>query len=211
MHDKQTRHRTDATAALAIALAFALPAPLSAGECPTAADLATGITLSRDDMLLRTTYTAGDTAGALLETRLIEVDGREVTTATEYLHRLAVSVQDKPEGAVRLDYEDGLETLDLLGAGETARVPFIVRSVDGSETAGRLTVTRTDGGDVIFGDCTYPATAYLVDYEFMGKPTLHHAVLLSPDLGIPLAQYTLDDDGTPVMGLVYTAITAEGG
>lgn len=197
---------THPTAARTLALTLALTAATLTATasqaaanpaCPTHADLAAGVTLTRSAPALSIAYV--QSAAGLTETKITPSQSGPVRQVSTYPHPLAVGDQTRPDGTVlSLRYRGGTTALDdLIHTKTLTRATTLSiggKMIDQGTTRWQLLST----GTTRIGGCAYPT------WEVRETMTLQSITLApmiktyAPDLGEVLAVSRLDEAGKPV-------------
>lgn len=193
----------------AAALVAAAP-PLAAGAdtCPTGADLGSGITLSMDDgsfsMLTRKTP-----QGIEVTSTSIFSNGDPFTSVAIFAHPLAMPLQAPGPQPTDIRYDAPVSALDDLMATRSWTSTFaFVR--DGAEQAqGTQTTDLTGLGQITIGACSYDTWRVNREIAFDDGFSINSELIFARDLGIIVAETTLDAEGAPLGAVFFDQIAAE--
>lgn len=176
-----------------------------AQDCPTAADLETGVRLTRTDPAFALLFRKTD---GVLSGFAPMPDGTAIPIAEVAETDVATLINGPAVGA-RYVYDTPLQSLDDFQRQRSWSSRFSVN--DGSETiaSGEMTLDLTGLGEIDLGGCTYAVWRIAKQTRLDDGAVIRAEDAFSPELGLTLNSIQLDAQGTPMGDLTFDRITAE--
>ena len=189
-------------------VAAALPLAASAETCPTKADVAGGVRLTRIDPFFSIVQTK--TPDGLAEARVTVRNGQKDATSSVYKHPLTVIRRIGANGTLELRYGADTMILDTLPA--IRKWSTTVDLVSNGETInhGNYSVQILGFGEALIGACSYDVWRIQDSLTLEGPASpLRFEKSYAPDLGLVLSSIRLDAQGVPLSGVFFDEIVAE--
>lgn len=185
------------------AAAVALASPAQADDCPTGADLATGILLARTEAPITALYRIED-GGLVLHNK---ARGRSITTT--YPHGLASGVRDDGKSVIAFRYSGDLSSLDHIRAKRTIERGVTLEINGTAVDSGSVKWTYQDQGTVEIGNFSYDVWRVRVETLLKQNDIKPMDQYYAPELGISVRTTTLDSAGNVLRGVVFDRIEKE--
>lgn len=193
---------------LAAALvAAATPLAASADSCPTNADVANGVRLTRFDPFFSIVQT--QTPDGLAEARVTNRGGQTEAVSSLYEHPLAVIRRIGANGTLELRYGADTMILDTLPAIREWSTTVSLVSQGETINTGDYTVQVIGFGEAQIGECAYDVWRIHDSLTLLGSAPLRFEKSYAPDLGLVLSSIRLDAQGAPMSGVFFDEIVAE--
>ncbi|MBU2994439.1 hypothetical protein Q4555_06295 [Octadecabacter sp. 1_MG-2023] len=177
-----------------------------AQDCPTAADLDAGKTITLSSTIEPVFMENRITPRGLAITSVRQFSGQNIRIELFFEHPLALP--HSGSGA-RTEYETSLDELDNLATLRTWSSEVTV--FEGAEEIGRITQTLdlTALGSATLSGCEY--TIWRIDESISDEDgqTRFGQKVYAPDLGLMIAEYGLNENGNRIGGLSFDQIAAE--
>ncbi|MEO1775141.1 MAG: hypothetical protein AAFS07_09340 [Pseudomonadota bacterium] len=190
----------------ALGLAAALIATPALATCPSGADLATGITLSRSAPAYETYYERSD--GRLTEVRRATRGDQTLEVTQRFQHHLAPWVTEQPGGSLEFRYDGEVSELNNLKASRQWTSSLTVLQNGEPLTTGQRTVSMIDEGQMAVGGCLYRIWEVGTTTRLLTGAVVGYRQYYSPTLGLVLRSIQLDARGEAVREVRYDTITA---
>lgn len=188
---------------LLLIVALFVSGPLWA-QCPTSADLKTGIVLERTAPLFAVTMV--QRGPGIQSSRIMELDGKTETVQSYLPHPLVTGSRKGANSSLSLDYQQPTSDLDRLNRSKKWVSRFTL-SANGCEIdVGETTVTYKGKAREKIGSCQYNVWVVDAKQVFQENGTGRFRRFYAPGLGVVLRSVKLDQNGQAVSEVRYNKI-----